>query len=375
MQNTKLHIVAFDVPYPLNYGGAIDVYHRIKALKEAGAEIYLHCFVYAGRGPAEELNKYCKEVFYYPRLTGLKGISLTIPYMVYSRRSGALLKNLQRIDAPILFEGVHCSYYVSHPSLKNRIKAVRTHNVEQDYLKLIGDREPNPLKRIYYYTEARLLKRYEDSLQATNIFLPITTADEAFFKKRYPNAKYKLTPSFHSYNEMHSLTGSSNYCIYHGNLAHPENKEGALYLLNHVFTKTNTPIIIAGRDPGEEIIVACAKLPHCTLIANPSAEEMDRLIREAHINVLITFQACGLKTKLLLALFNGRHALVNQEMLYGNDLGELCSVAKVENLATEIERLMQIPFSEVHIQHRKDVLYGLYNNTQNAKDILTLMQE
>ena len=30
-----LHIIAFNVPYPANYGGVIDVFYRIKAL--AGA--------------------------------------------------------------------------------------------------------------------------------------------------------------------------------------------------------------------------------------------------------------------------------------------------------------------------------------------------
>ncbi|MCX6283192.1 MAG: mannosyltransferase, partial [Bacteroidetes bacterium] len=39
-----LHIVSFDIPYPPDYGGVIDVYYKIKTLSEAGVKIHLHCF-------------------------------------------------------------------------------------------------------------------------------------------------------------------------------------------------------------------------------------------------------------------------------------------------------------------------------------------
>ena len=40
MSNTfKLHIVSFDVPFPPNYGGVIDVYYKCKHLHQLGIEI------------------------------------------------------------------------------------------------------------------------------------------------------------------------------------------------------------------------------------------------------------------------------------------------------------------------------------------------
>ena len=68
MFNNKLHIVSFDVPFPPNYGGIIDVFYKIKALSELGVEIYLHAFEYK-TGKSEELEKICKKVYYYPRKT------------------------------------------------------------------------------------------------------------------------------------------------------------------------------------------------------------------------------------------------------------------------------------------------------------------
>src|SRR6185312_5311620 len=116
LPNHELHIVAFDIPYPPDYGGAIDLFYKIKNMAAEGAEIYLHCFEYRAQR-AKELEQYCRQVWYYKRKTGLAGISLKVPYIVYSRRSEALLRNLQGVDAPILFEGVHTTYYLSHPSL------------------------------------------------------------------------------------------------------------------------------------------------------------------------------------------------------------------------------------------------------------------
>ena len=58
-QNKEIHIVAFTIPYPANYGGVIDVFYKIKALYKLGVKINLHCFKY-DRTDSIELNKYCK---------------------------------------------------------------------------------------------------------------------------------------------------------------------------------------------------------------------------------------------------------------------------------------------------------------------------
>ena len=60
MSEQHLHIVSFDVPWPANYGGVIDVFHRARTLTEMGVKVHLHCFEY-GRGEQETLN-FCHEV-------------------------------------------------------------------------------------------------------------------------------------------------------------------------------------------------------------------------------------------------------------------------------------------------------------------------
>ena len=56
-----VNIVSFNIPYPPNYGGVIDVFFKIKALSDAGFKVYLHTFIY-DRTPSEELKRYCKKI-------------------------------------------------------------------------------------------------------------------------------------------------------------------------------------------------------------------------------------------------------------------------------------------------------------------------
>ncbi|MEP7128815.1 MAG: mannosyltransferase, partial [Chitinophagales bacterium] len=64
--NNLLHIISFNVPYPPDYGGVMDVFYKIKALHDSGIKIKLHCFEY-GRKESDVLNQLCDEVFYYKR--------------------------------------------------------------------------------------------------------------------------------------------------------------------------------------------------------------------------------------------------------------------------------------------------------------------
>jgi hypothetical protein len=130
MSDPHLHIISFDVPYPANYGGVIDVFYRVKALSEAGVKVLLHCFEY-GRGEHDILKR-CHEVKYYKRDTSFaKQLSLT-PFIVNSRRSEALVKDLLKDDYPILCEGLHTTAVLLDKRLKDRKIYVRAHNVEHD---------------------------------------------------------------------------------------------------------------------------------------------------------------------------------------------------------------------------------------------------
>lgn len=370
----KLHIISSDVPFPPDYGGMVDVYYKIKNLHEAGVKIYLHCFEY-GRGEPAQMEAFCEKVFYYKRKTGVKGLSLKLPYMMYSRRDDNLLNQLISIDAPILFEGVHTTYYLSHPALEKRFKIMRNQNLEQEYYTLLANRETNPAKKFYYKTEAKLLKIKESRLDAADVFFTVAEHDHNFFKAAYPQKKHEYIPSFQPYNEVKALPGKGNYVLYHGNLGHPENVEAALFLLENICPYLDIPFVFAGKDPSPKIIEACNSLSNCSLASNPEMKEMERLIAEAQVHLLPTFQATGLKLKLLHALFNGRHIIVNEPMVTGTGLSEVCHIAtKPSEFIAKTKALFEVPFDATTIETRNQLLLKQYNNISNAQRIIAYLK-
>ncbi len=64
----------------------------------------------------------------------------------------------------------------------------------------------------------------------------------------------------------------------------------------------------------------------------------------AQINVLPTFQATGIKLKLLMALYTGRHCIVNQPMVDNTGLEELCSI---QNTAEEMKPVVAVSTNTV----------------------------
>ena len=365
-----LHVIAFDVPYPANYGGVIDVFYRVKALSEAGVKVHLHCFEY-GRGE-QEILKRCHEVKYYKRDTSfVKQLSLT-PFIVNSRCSETLVQDLLKDDYPILCEGLHTTAVLLDKRLKNRKIYVRAHNVEHDYYNGLGDSESCVWKRFFYHTEAWKLKRYEPVLKKAAGIFAISQQDAEYFAKKY--GKVTLVPGFNATDSVCSETGRGEYVLYHGNLSVKENEEAAKWLIENVFSELDLHCVVSGLNPSDKLKKLVEKYSNVTLVANPDDAEMIDLLRQAQVNILVTNQPTGLKLKLLNALYNGRFCLVNSDMVKGTSLESLCVVAdEPEQMIAEIKRLMEEDFTEEDIDERDAQMQQLYDNEANARKIIEVV--
>lgn len=372
--NKHLHIVSFDVPAPPDYGGVIDVFYKIKALHHIGIKIHLHCFQY-GRVADDSLLQYCETVQYYTRKTGWKGISLILPYMLYSRRDPQLLHNLQTSEAPILLEGVHSTYYLNHPKLKGRKILLRNQNIEADYFKQLQYRTRSFLKKWYYKIESVLLHKVEQNLHRADAFLTVAQSDHEYFKKLYPNHTHAYIPSFTPVYDINTLPkGKGNYILYHGNLGHPENHEAAVFIIKEIASQLpGYQFIFAGKSPQKELQQLCNAYSNIQLKANPSQPAMDTLISNAHIHLLLTFQATGLKLKLLAAIQKGRFVIANKAMVKGSNLDVACAIADTPDaIVQHITTLMQQDFDEAAIAARATILKKHYALEHNALKIAQL---
>ena len=120
MSAPRIHIIAFDLPFPPDYGGATDIFHKIRSLHDLGVEITLHVFLYKGKMPAPALEALTHKTFYYYRRTWVNPFWGTTPFVVNTRNSKALLANLLKDNDPILFEGLHTTAYLQHPEIQKR---------------------------------------------------------------------------------------------------------------------------------------------------------------------------------------------------------------------------------------------------------------
>lgn len=365
-----LHIVSFDNPYPANYGGVIDVFYRIKALHEAGVKIHLHAFTYGDRKPNKELENYCEKINYYPRKSFVFSLK---PYIVSSRNDAQLLANLLKDEHPILFEALHCCYYLDHPALAKRTKWVRMHNIEHDYYSLLSKSEGLGFKKIYLKIEAILLKPYEAILKHAQIIWAISPKDQTNLALRYKNT-VKLLPAFHANTQIDIKQEYGNFAFYHGKLSVGENHAAALFLANKVMTHSNSRLVIAGDGAKYSLKMAIQQMANIELKEGLSPTEIEDLIQQANVNLLPTFQPTGIKLKLINCLFKGKHLLANEEMVKGTGLADAVHIANSgRELAKELDRLMQTPFEEADLQKRINIVGSQFDTSKNAQVLVDLL--
>jgi len=371
--HSHLHIVSFDIPYPPNYGGVIDVYYKLKALAGAGIKIHLHCFEYH-RERAPHLNELCHSVNYYRRKTGLRAALNLQPYIVASRKSESLLYNLRQDNYPILFEGLHSCYFLDAPELKDRMRIYRESNIEHLYYLHLSRAEKNLLKKIYFLTASLKLKWFQKKLTHADLMLTVSIEDTTYLQRHFPGKKVIYLPSFHRDDEVKGLTGKGDYLLYQGNLSVAENIRAAEFLIRDVIEEGMPHLIIAGLNPPAHLIRLAAGKKNVQIVADPDDETMFNLIRKAHVNLMVTFQATGLKLKLLNALFNGRFCLVNPQMVAGTSLGKLCTIADhPDQFREKIRLLFTLEYTGAMITERCEGLMDNYSNQKNCRILTDLL--
>ncbi len=359
-----VHLVSFNVPYPPDYGGVMDVFYKISALNKQGTGVILHCFCY-GRSRSRTLERECLRVHYYKRELNLFHIFSKEPFIVLSRKNDLLLKNLLIDNNPIIFEGLHTTHFLDHPALKDRVKMVRTHNIEHVYYRNLASNDSNPLRKVFYNMEAGKLERYETKLSKATCLLAISPGDTDYFKSKYKNVLF--VGPFHPSDSCQSVSGKGDYVLLHGDFSTAENNAAAIYILNEVAPHWKHKTVVAGKRPSHEIFRIALSLSKVQVIPNPSMKEMSQLITKAQICLLNASQPTGMKLKLINALCAGRHVIASNEVVTGTNLKSLCHIASSpDEWVSLTNRLMNEEFTDDMIKARNAILHEVADNAVNA---------
>ncbi|MBQ6084494.1 MAG: glycosyltransferase [Bacteroidales bacterium] len=374
MRNTSdnhIHIVSFDIPCPVNYGGVIDVFFKLQALYERGFKVHFHCFEY-GREHSERLESLCVSVDYYKRDMSFWKFFSGKPYIVTSRLSEALIQELLKDDYPILLEGLHTCGVLLDERMRGRKIFVRAHNLEHEYYRYLAKTEKNLRKKLFLRIESLKLKKFEAVLSKATGILAISNKDYEYFKKSFKNVY--LIPAYAGFDKVDVLEGLGDYVLYHGKLDISENYNAAEFLIKEVFKDSGIKFKIAGMNPPRHLLACAEKEPNVEIVENPDDETLQELIRNAQINILVTAQSTGLKLKLLNALFNGRYCVVNDKMVEGLDVNDLCYVANnAMEIKTIVSDLMTKPFVEEQVAIRKSRMEAFYNSSHSTDRLVELL--
>ena len=366
-----LHIVSFDVPFPPDYGGVIDVYNRAKALKNAGIKITLHCFEY-GRGLNHDFSEIADDIFYYPRASFRQSIWQKLPHIVASRNSIELLKNLQKDADPILLEGQHCSFWANELVVSGRKVLIRAHNVEWMYYAELAKRTKNQIKKWYYQRESKLLQKQEKTLKSVP-FACISKEDQSVFLKQGFNAH--LLPvtllELEQFDANQQPKFKEPFALFHGNLSVSENSEAVLAICNeNSRSKFPVNVVIAGKNPSKELVKQIQDAGF-KLIANPDQKTMNQLIRRAAIQLLIGFQVSGVKIKVLNGIQSGRPCVATQEIMTGTGLE---TFVEIWDRSFPLAELISNCFKKKS-REREEIIRQLYNRHGEKKTVEILLNK
>jgi Glycosyl transferases group 1 len=367
--NESIQLVAFAAPFPPDYGGVMDVYFKISALKEIGVNVHLHAFTYKQHQPSVELNRICASVQYYPRMITahyMKGW----PYVVATRYNTNLLKNVLQIGYPVLLEALHTSWLIPHLREAKIQHALRLHNVEWMYYRFLAEQEASFTKRRYFIEESARLKNFEKVLSKSKVFT-LSALDTRYIEHEYPMAKVTEIMPFHTQAKMDVHLGKGDFAIFHGNLSVNENELAALWLIQEVFSQSAYPLVIAGKDPSEKLVRAVSAYRHIRLVANPDESVMQQLLHQAHVHVLPNRQPTGMKLKWANAMHTARFIIAHPDMSNkGNPIAGVYCATQPQDYIQCLETLKNKVCDSSIIENRVAMLGKNWDNISNAGKLL-----
>ncbi|MEQ6125369.1 glycosyltransferase [Pseudotenacibaculum sp. MALMAid0570] len=366
-----LHLISFDIPYPPKYGGVIDVFYKIKALKALDIDVILHCFQY-GKPEQTKLNKFCSKVYYYKRNSFVSSmLSNGYPFIVKSRGNDELIYNLKQDHNPILFDGLHTTYILNLHNFSDRKLFLRAHNVEHQFYKGLAKSESNIFKRNFFKQESKKLKKYEAILHQMDAIFSISPLEQEYFFKKYGDKCYYI-PAFHDAQVHTRYNSKGKFVLYHGNIVVSENVKAALFLID-VYKDSEYQLVIASSYFNDEVTKEILKYDNIVFHSLEKEVDLNRLFENAHINVLPTFQNTGIKLKLLNTLYQGKFVIANDFMIDQTGLESLCEKANTKaEFLQKTKELFQQEFTKDMLVKRENILNN-FNPKTGAQKIIDVI--
>lgn len=347
-----LHLIAFDIPYPPDYGGNVAVFTMLQVLHQNGIEVKLHVFQYNNKQVSPELYKYCQEIFVYKRNTSWTANLSLKPYIVNSRNHKDLYTNLQKDNFPILIEGIHCSLFLPLLCKENRKILVRAHNIEWKYYHHLYLQEYSLLKKFYFKIESLKLRWYEPFIFKKASAVICFNKNEENIIKHYNKKTLSINLAWANL-QVKVEAGKGSGILIHGNLSINDMAQAVCKILTALKNKYEGKIIIAGKNPTFSLKKTIKQNGNAILIENPKDSELISIIESAHMHLCFTDIAAGFKMRLLPLLKFGKFVLCNEAFCSETELKPLLIIENdLKNWPKIVDAYMQTEFANDDLETR-----------------------
>lgn len=364
-----VHIICNESPSPCDNGEAIDIFNQLREFKRNGVQVKLHYFENT-RTRNQTFSPYCTEVNAYPVKKFSECFSFREPYLISSRINETLCNTIQNSNDPVLIHGSSCCGLLHRISNKKRNIVVRLHNEAGCNCHKHSYEKAPVSQMLFNKTQNLLMNNYVKKMPKDVTYA--CSSQSCLCNYTASGMKATYVPVFPNTQTITAEPGMGNLCLFHGNLESILHERTALWLLNNVFNKVRVPFVIAGKNPSNKLIKSAQLYQHVCLIANPTNDDLNDLIKKAHINILpaVGSKNTGTNLKLIHTLFQGRHCITSPEIVDGTGLSDAVYVGTTANaIASLISQLYYQPFEEREIILREKLLLEVYNNQRNIKKL------
>lgn len=308
----KILIVSSFFPFPSFFGGAYDVFERIKGLKSLGFEIDLICTckTIPKKEDIDFVKTYTEELFLVERKNRLIDLFNLKPLQVISRNE---LKNVvlhQKYNYTIL-ESECVGLILENKSLRTDEIIVRVHNNESKYFKELANSTHSFFNKLYYFQES-----FKYNYFSSNIF---SKADRLWFISKEELVQNELNTSM-GYKSTHLPSPindpflqqelSSKTVLFIGALFMPNNIEALLWYLDFVHPflvkEENYKLIIVGSTGDYTEDYFRKKFKYCSNIELFfNVKNLDLFYAQSTVFINPMFHGTGVKLKSINAIVNG----------------------------------------------------------------------
>lgn len=326
----KLFWVVPECPFPSNTGGRIVMWKRIEYMSKEN-DIYLFSIVddEDERQYKEEIEKYCKKVYFFPRSNIATSCLKSIfePYPAVSRWNKAMKNCIKE-----LYDSVHPDFIiVDFPQMigvlpRNILKKGRVvlnqHNIEHLSMRSLSNDIQNPFKKFIYKCVAKQMEKYEERIYSKKrilLYTFVSISDKDFFEKKYKMYNTFLVPvgaeidgcTFLNENNSHNLA-------FVGKMSYPPNEEGAFWLIDKVFPLINKKVkdaklFIVGKEPSERLLSRNSE----SVVITGFVESVVPYYEKCSVIAVPVMTGGGVNVKLLEAIGFGKIVVTTEKGING----------------------------------------------------------